>query len=195
MNAKHASRNRTHSYLLHGLLVCGICGYTLYGRKRGRYGYYYCPNSKGQKREHSTPHTCSPRADGIEKQVWEALSDLLRQPRRITQAWEAEKAAAGQSPDQIHRYKRRCQTLQQERKRLIDAYQGGVITPEEFSQRQNPLLFELKKPENRLSNYDQRQETTISLKEFTAQVETALNTTDENTQQDILRKLIDHSCG
>lgn len=192
MNVQCASRNSSHSYLLHGLLVCGICGHTLYGRKRGAYRYYYCPNIKGQKRAPQLPHTCSARADSIEEQLWAALADLLRQPQRIAEAWEAEKAAESQPPAQLQRWQGRCQILKAERKRLLDAYQAGVIALEELSQRSNPLSQELKKLENRLAAYQQHPTTTFSLESFTNQVETALKTTDEKTQQDILRMLIDH---
>lgn len=192
MNAKYAPRNCDHPYLLHGLLVCGICGHTLYGRKRGGYRYYYCPNTKAEQRELHTAYPCSFRADTIEEQVWEALADLLRQPQRIAQAWEAERVAESQPPSQIQRWERRGQTIREERKRLLDAYQAGIITLEEFSQRTNPLIREMKKLEHRLDAHQQHPKAIISLKSFTDQVETALKTTDEKTQEDILRMLIDH---
>ena len=86
MNSQTAARNSRRSYLLRGLLICGVCGSILQGRtQRGR-SYYRCPHG-GKHRAPNVPiHTCSIRADVVESQVWQALADLLRQPERVQEA-------------------------------------------------------------------------------------------------------------
>jgi site-specific DNA recombinase len=70
-----------------GILHCGACGWrmrTSVSQKRGsvrRYFYYQC-----NKRHHEAaacPNRKNYRADKIEPQVWEFVSDLLKEPERL----------------------------------------------------------------------------------------------------------------
>jgi site-specific DNA recombinase len=192
MNIKYAHRNSHYHYLLHGLLVCGICGQTLYGRKRGAHRYYYCSNPKGQKTPGIAAHRCSLRADALEHQVWVALSDLLSHPQQIKLAWEAEVAAQKQPETQRLRAQQQLKNLRKERKRLLDAYQAGAISLEEFSLRQNPLIQQSKKIENSLNRFSLQKTTSISLETFTKHIEVALKATDDQTKQEMIRLIIDH---
>ncbi len=53
LSGKHTGRSRTHTFLYRGYLNCAVCGckYTA-SRKKTKYDYYYCTNSKGTCQEH-----------------------------------------------------------------------------------------------------------------------------------------------
>lgn len=192
MNVHLSKRNnRKHTYLLRSLLVCGVCGRTLQGRAQKGVTYYRCPGG-GKHRPSGVPkHTCSVRSDVVEKLVWEALAELLRNPDHIWDAWHAHRAEQSATPNQVTRQQKRKTHLQQQCQRLLDAYQAGVLSLEELTERQNPLTLELQKLENQLSVTQSVIQTEISLDRFTQQIEQALRTTDVRTQQEVIRLLIE----
>ena len=191
MNAQMAARNSRRTYLLRGLLICGVCGSILQGRtQRGR-SYYRCPHG-GKHRAPNTPvHTCSIRADVVEFQIWQALADLLRQPERIQEAWIAHKEAQTQPPSQISRWRQRQKSLQNQRQRLLDAYQAEALSLDELTRRQNPIVLELRELDTRLAASEQVTAVDVSLTQFTAQIERALHSVDLKTQQEVIRLLIE----
>ena len=121
MQTRFAPRNSQHTYVLRGLLVCSVCGHTLQGRTQRRVSYYTCVYG-GKRRPPDLPlHTRSLRSDLVEPLIWQALADLLREPQRIHDA-----LAAVMQPTAVvsERDARRQHLLQQQRQRLLDAYQG-----------------------------------------------------------------------
>ena len=67
MRTRFARRNSRHTYLLRGLLVCGVCGYTLQGRTQKGTVTYVCTHG-GKHRPPGIPHhTCTIRADLIDR--------------------------------------------------------------------------------------------------------------------------------
>jgi site-specific DNA recombinase len=141
-------------YLLRCLVKCGECGLGMNGVrllskcKKYEYLYYAC-------RGHS-PLTCgraakctaqSVRADRLDQVVWQALRDLLRQPRVIPQLHESWAAAKQQrltslsaQQEQLLRHQQR---LERQDQRLLDAYQTEIINLEEFKTRRQKLSAEL----------------------------------------------------
>jgi len=192
MNTRFARRNSRHPYLLRGLLVCGTCGHTLQGRtdKGGivryscSYGGVHCP--AGVPR-----HSCCVRGDMVEPLVWGALADLLREPQRIRESWEALNHEPSVVPDEHRRWQHRRDLLAKQRQRLLDAYQAGAISLEEFTARQNPLQVELRELEKRLAGSPQGEPSQISLELFTQRIEQALTASDVETRQEVLRLLIE----
>lgn len=191
LNAKMAARNGRRTYLLRGLLVCGVCHRLLQGRCEQGHIYYRCPHGGKRRPSHVPQHTCSIRADVVEAQVWQALADLLHQPQLIRDAWQAHRQTQTQPTSQVDRWQRRQQQLQGQRQRLLDAYQGGVLSLDELTQRQNPLFLELRELETRLAAAATVATTDISLQHFTAHIERALHAPDVKTQQDVIRLLIE----
>lgn len=191
MNSQTAARNSQRTYLLRGLLVCGVCQRTLQGRCQGGHRYYRCPHGGKHRTPDILAHTCSLRADAIETQVWHALADLLRQPERVQAAWQAHQQAQTQPPSQVSRWQQQQQQLQNQRRRLLDAYQSGALELDELTQRQNPIVLELRQLETRLAAADRVAVADISLTRFTSQIEQALHSTDAQTQQEVIRLLIE----
>ncbi len=191
MNARFAQRNSRRTYLLRGLLVCGTCGYTLQGRTQRGIVYYTCTHGGVHCPPGVPRHTCSVRGDVVEPLIWQALTELLRDPQRIQDAWEALQAEQAATPSELHRWQQRQTLLRKQRQRLLDAYQAGVISLEELIERQNPLDVELRELQKRLADAPQSPPLQVSLETFTQRVEQALVTSDVETQQEVLRLLIE----
>jgi site-specific DNA recombinase len=188
MQTRFAPRNSQHTYVLRGLLVCSVCGRTLQGRPQRSVSYYTCVYG-GKRRPPDLPlHTRSLRSDLVEPLIWQALADLLREPPRIHDAW-----AAVMQPTAVvsERDARRQHLLQQQRQRLLDAYQAGLLQLDELTQRQNPLELELQELQKRLAHNPAPAPVQISLAAFTERIQHALAASDDETKQEVLRLLIE----
>jgi site-specific DNA recombinase len=190
MNARFARRNARRSYLLRGLLVCGTCGYTLQGRSQREMVYYTCPHGGVHCPPDIPHHTCSLRGDLVEPLIWQALADLLREPQRIQQAWQALQAEQA-SPGEVQRWQQRQSLLCKQRQRLLDAYQAGALSLEELIERQNPLDIELQELKQHLAQAPSQPPLLLSLETFTQRIEQALAASDVETRQEVLRLLIE----
>lgn len=191
MNTRFSPRNSHTPYLLRSLLVCSVCGYTLQGTKTRDILYYRCTHGGAQRPQDAPPHTCSLRADGVEPLVWQALTDLLHDPQRIQLAWQAICQTQTTAPDQLQRWQQRRSQLQQQRKRLLDAYTAEVISLDELTERQNPLLLEMKQIEKDLALAPPSLPIQVDLDSFSDQIRLALAAPDFETKQEVLRLLID----
>ena len=191
MNTRFAQRNSRRPYLLRGLLVCGICGYTLQGRTQNETSTYACVHGGAKCLPDVAPHTCSVRADEVEPLIWETLAQLLRDPHQIQAAWDALQAAQRTSPSDLHQWQQRQAMLQKQRQRLLDAYQAEVISLPELIERQNPLEVELRQLEKQLAQASSTSSLELSLHTFTQHIERALTASDIETQQEVLRLLIE----
>lgn len=187
MQTRFAPRNSQRTYVLRGLLVCSACGHTLQGRTQRGVAFYTCVYGGQQRPPDVAPHTRWLRADVIEPLIWQALVDLLREPQRISAAW----AATQTTPPVTERETQRQRLLQQQRQRLLDAYQAGLLTLDELIQRQNPLDLELQALQKRLAEHPPAAPAQISLETFTERIEHALTATDAETKQEVLRLLIE----
>jgi len=192
MNAQFAMRNARRTYLLRGLLVCGVCGHILQARTvQGQATYYACRYG-GKYRDPDKPiHTCTVRADFIEPLVWRALTDLLRNPTRIRDAWEALHAETQPQSAEVQAWQQRCTQLQQQTQRLLDAYQCGLLTLDELRPRRERLQRELRGLEARLAQVTAHPPVELALDIFTQRITQALQAPDPETQQEVIRLLIE----
>ena len=148
--AENEKRNRQGKrgvkHLLQGLLQCQCCGYAYYGKpvsrsaakgKIVRYAYYRCIGTDafrfgGQR----ICHNKQVRTDLLEEAVWDDVRSLLRDPKRVADEYERRlqrndektKGTSNQLVSQIQKTKRTIA-------RLIDAYEDGLLTKEEFEPR------------------------------------------------------------
>jgi site-specific DNA recombinase len=185
--SRFAQRNSQQTYLLRGLLVCSVCGHTLQGRTQRGVGFYTCVYGGTQRPPEAPPHTRWLRGDVVEPLIWQALGNLLQDPQRIHDAW----AALQTTPTPVAGDTHRRHLLQQQRQRLLDAYQAGAVTLEELIQRQNPLDLELQELHKRLADQPTPAAVQISLAAFTERIEHALAASDAVTKQEVLRLLIE----
>ena len=202
MNQKFASRNNNrHFYLLRSLLVCGVCGRTLVGRTsgKGQQVYYSCTNQGKQRDPDVAPHTCSIAGPVIEPLVWEAVSELLRHPALLADAWEAQGTAEEADPDEADRLQKRLRALERQRSRLLDAFQDELLDKDELARRKTRLDAEQEALEQRieqLTRQSRRQQAKAQMLEdfatFCQRIETALADPTPEVQQEVIRLLVDH---
>ncbi len=149
-NTRFSGRNTRTPSLLQGLCICEQCGYSM-GRlldSRGSTKYYRCLGSEPWRfPEGAVCDNPKINADAIDAEVWKAVVELLEAPELIQAEIDRRiKATRDQGPAQ-----RRKDELQKERmsfgkqnRRLVDAYQQGVISLDELRDRTGPLQTRLR---------------------------------------------------
>jgi len=189
MQARYAQRNARRPYLLRGLLICGVCGYTLQARTQKGTVTYYCKHGGCHCPDGVPQHTCSLRADCVDALIWQSLADLLDNPDQIRQAWHALQSEPA-TENEYQRLQQRQGAIHKQRQRLIDAYQAGLISLEELRQRQNPLESQLQSLHSRLTTLTQPR-TEIALEDFNQAIQRALSSCAFETRQEVIRLLIE----
>jgi hypothetical protein len=204
MNQKFAARNNTQRfYLLRSLLVCDVCGRTLTarGRANGKEGAvtYYCTN-RGKHRDPDVPeHKCSVKGEEIEPLVWDAVSNLLRNPRLIEEAWQHEQTDVESDVDEVARLQARQRALERRWTRLLDGFQDGLLDKEELALRKIHLDQERDSIDQRLKTLirQQRQQQAKGqmiqdFETFCHQMLEKLDVLTPERKQEVIRLLIDH---
>jgi site-specific DNA recombinase len=142
-NQKSASRNnKSHRYLLRSLVGCGACKQGSNARTTwdGR-SYYVCRGHNAVVPEHKCRTRHVPAAQ-LEELVWEDLCKVLIHPEHIRNALE--RAHGGEwVPQEL---KARLKTvgkaithIERQKRRLLDAYLGGVIELPELERKRREL--------------------------------------------------------
>jgi site-specific DNA recombinase len=164
-NARLAFRNNAkHNYLLRCLMTCGTCGRSMHGRTslsgNGNVHQYY--SCAGKDRILSARETACPqppiKARDIEHAVWDHVAALLRDPARLVAQFErfvtgdggmARDKACGQQ------LSARLSRMEQADRRLIDAYQAGVLSLEELADRRQQLASQRRAVEQQQKHHHQ----------------------------------------
>jgi site-specific DNA recombinase len=210
--AENKKRNRQGrrgaKYLLQGLLKCDCCGYSYYGKparggraagKTRRYTYYRCIGMDAYRfGGHRICDNKQVRASVLEEAVWEDVSDLLRDPERIQQEYQRRltddndesSLAVKQNEAAINKMKRSIA-------RLIDAYEDGLLTKEEFEPRMRQgktRLARLQDEQSRLLNRASEQEelkcVVSHIDEFAKQLAVGIETLSWTDKREIIRALV-----
>ena len=145
-NRQFASRNNTaQSYLLRGLVSCGVCGLACFGRcLRSQHRYYCCRGKLSAFHSHRGTK-CRSRfipAEPIESLVWEDLCRLLTHPEAIGYALERAHGGHWLPQDLQGRrdvLKRGQVRVEQQIERLTEAYLSEVVGLEEYRRRRHDL--------------------------------------------------------
>ncbi len=201
---------RGQRYLLQGLVVCQRCGYAYYGKaislraakgRRRDYAYYRCVGSDAHRfGGHRLCHNPQVRTDRLDAAVWQAVVDLLNDPRRLAAEYERRlrqiregdpacpDAAALDGP---------IAKLTRGIGRLIDGYAEGLLDKTEFEPRLASFRQRLGAlEEQRRAALDQAAlQTTLSLlvgrlDEFAGTVRGRLADADWALQRDLIRLLV-----
>jgi site-specific DNA recombinase len=200
LNKKFASRNnKRHLYLLRGLLVCE-CGRTLVGRSYANGTVrYYCTN-QGSNRSLAEPCPCPP-LDGnvVEPLVWQAVAELLADPQLILDYYLARQDESDVTPHELKRVHQELSRIENQRQRLLDAYQAEIIELDELETRRQALNQQRQVLEQRLSELKQlaqqqaRQDALASdVAEFCENIKSVLQSPTPEEQQQVLRLVVDH---
>ncbi len=191
--------------LLQGLMVCARCGYTYHGaysnpKKKHPYRYYRCGASNPSRM--GAESTCKNRLLNMSKTdaaVWTDVRDILLDPRRLAE--EHHRRVSGAPTEDTPRaalWARRIASLRRGIARLIDAYQNGDISKEEFEPRIRVSRERLAQLEGMASKVEDRERCEEELKqvigqleEFSKQIKDRLDTCDFQARRDIIRALVE----
>jgi site-specific DNA recombinase len=217
--AQRASRDNSkfnprgaHSgrYLLRGLIQCGHCHaactcHTMPTRNGSKNHYYYCSNHDvitAGGRDALCPER-NIRSDALDAFVFEQVRLALLHPQQLTDG-EREltlrtPAGADELVDlQLQRLERRLSHAQQERSRLLDAYQADLITLDELTRRSNTIASrhdELTRERDTLqqkrSELAQQKHLQHAIATFARRVSSNIDRLDFDARQKLLRLVID----
>jgi site-specific DNA recombinase len=202
-NQKFATRNNhRHSYLLRGLLVCGVCGHTLAGRtdENGNrtYGCYYggihCPPDLPR-------HRCSISANTIDSLVWEAVVGLVENPKLIAQAWVStdQPQSASAEIGEKKRLENRLRTLDRQQERLLDLFQDEHLDKAVFLERKQRLEDERQTIQVHLLSFERennseqvKQQLMDNFDLYCHRIQANLVNPSPELKKEVIRLLIDH---
>ncbi len=147
-NRRFSGRKTIEPTLLQGLCVCAECGYTMgrnsgSGGRPGRRHYYRCHGIDGWRRPQGAVCDNPPvRADALDTAVWDEVLALLEHPELIQSEINRRLAAANETVSHDRRVdalRAEAAGLQRQMRRLLDAYQEGLVGLDELRERNGPL--------------------------------------------------------
>ncbi len=134
---RYRQRRRGAKYLLQGLLKCGCCGYSYYGKpvsratsrgKTRKYAYYRCIGTDAYRfgGERICPNK-QVRTDLLEDAVWEDVCSLLSDPARARKEYERRLSGDDENSSLLlKQHGSELSKLKRSIARLIDAYEDGL---------------------------------------------------------------------
>ena len=150
-NRRFSPRKTADPTLLQGLCVCAECGYTI-GRNsgnsgKGSYGkriyYYRCHGVDSWRRPQGAVCNNPPvRADELDAEVWREVLALLENPQLVRSEIDSRLAAANDTASNDRRMaalRAESSRNQTRMRRLLDAYQEGLVTLDELREMNAPM--------------------------------------------------------
>jgi len=210
--AENKRRNRQGGrgakYLLQGLLQCACCGYSYYGKQLSRsgrhgkeidYAYYRCVGTDAYR--FAGERVCDNkqvRTDLLEEAVWDDVCQLLRDPDRVRREYErrldggSQQASARRKQLETTTYK-----VQRAIARLIDVYEEGLLTKEEFEPRIRASKSRLSRlqEEEKILSAEQSEQAQLHLvidhlEAFQKQLANGLDELDWHARREVIRLLV-----
>lgn len=190
-------------WLLRGLLRCGLCGHAVVCRRSpssngGFNDYYHCRNRS------DTPTPCSApciRAPELDAFVWAEVVRTLTHPHLLR---EAVAGGATLSTDatllaeQTALLQRRLQATRNERQRLVDGYQAGVLQLPELEPRlarlqlrEEEAQLELDRLQRLQQEYGEEKELGDRLDLLAHRLQGEIDTLSFHQRQALLRNVLD----
>jgi len=203
-------RTEPGQWLLRGLVKCGVCQVgTNCHKMRGRNGtwhrYYHCRNHDPIKAG-GTDRRCTERnirSDALDAFVFDQVRAALLRPDVLT-AGEQALAVRTPTPDdellaaELARLDHKLDAADAERRRLIDAYQAGLLELPELQRRAADIEHRRRDLEQRRNALTaQRQELTRNnqlrhrVRDVATRVLTVIDTLDFDQKQTLLRLLVE----
>jgi site-specific DNA recombinase len=202
MNRQKAPRNnKRHPYLFRGLLVCATCGHTLIGRTYKDRTTYACNHGGKNGAPDLPPHHCSISEALAEPLIWQALTDLLHNPKLIAQAWQTspEDETPSMERNEKERLEHRNKLLERQQERLLDLFQEEHLTKEAYLERKQRLAQDQKAIRDRLhvleqkAGLEQYKQTRIAdFEQFCQRIQASLLNPTHEQKLEVIRLLIDH---
>lgn len=203
-NSKFSPRNNTrHTYLLRGLVRCGVCGKAYSGvtnKARGReYQYYVCNQrypTPGEERctSHHVPLAL------LEGAVWDTVAQLVQEPGKLESEYQSRLATSEQdsSEQERKRLESELRRLDKAADRFLDLYGDEHFDREQLDNKLYENSGQKKAIKEQLQVLDQRkreeairQRKWKDLQSFCDAVKAGLNNLAEDERQKLLRLLIE----
>jgi site-specific DNA recombinase len=197
-------------FLLRGLVQCGRCHvgcscHQMRGRNGTHHHYYYCRNHSlinagGQ--QHRCPER-NIRSNELDNFVFEEVKRALLNPRQLTAGEHELSLHTPQSDhnliaEQLTRLERRLAHAQQERTRLIDAYQANLIDLNDLTRRSasitarhHELTQEHDALQRRQHDLTQQERLHHAIATFAQKVTESIDDLDFDARQKLLRLAIE----
>jgi len=202
MNSQTASRNnKRHVYRLRGLLVCAACGHTLVGRTYKDQVTYSCIYGGKNGAPDLPTHRCSIAEMVVEPLIWQAMTELLQNPKLIAQAWltTPDDPASIVEQGEKERLENRIKFLDRQQERLLDLFQEEHLEKDAYLERKQRLDQEQQAIQNRLHEADQKtsleqskQALLAEFEQYCQRIQTNLANPTPEQKQEVIRLLIDH---
>jgi site-specific DNA recombinase len=175
-----ANKNKRHSYLLSGLIRCGICGLMYIGTttttNKGKLGYYRC----GGKIDYRGKllgkcHNRYVRQMDIERNIWNLCLSLINNPEEAIRELVATSNTEVQNIEQEKiTLEKALKDKEKERQKILELYRKGIITQDDVEQQFELIARERKQIEFRIKEIKKIQTQTIKEKELRDKLETLL---------------------
>lgn len=182
-------------YLLSGLLKCGICGGSLFGRSTSKHGqiinrYYCCSNKYNSKK---IEDTCSSKlipAKMLEDAVWNKVKSMLLNKDGIFEAIEKLRFTQTQQKSGEHLYKL-LKNKEEEKQKIITLFVNSLINEEDFTLRVKRVENALDKIQKEIDkNKETKWETDMSIENIPNIIEMYLEKLTIYDKNNLLQKLI-----
>jgi site-specific DNA recombinase len=197
-------------FLLRGLVQCGHCHvgcscHQMRGRNGTRHHYYYCRNHSiiNAGGQHNRCPERNIRSNELDAFVFNEVKRALLDPRQLTAGERELTLRAPQSDhdliaDQLERLERRLAHTQQERTRLLDAYQANLIDLAELTRRStsitarhHELSHEHAALQHQQSELAQQKRLQHAIATFAQKVSQSIDDLDFDARQKLLRLVIE----
>ena len=198
INILHAARNTKEPGLLQGLVICGECGYPFYKRSRKQNGMlksnYHC-RSKVDKKLKKCSNSCMNQNE-LDTLVYNEVMKLIKNPLIIHEELSrraSEKSNNAETEKKKDNLKKERSKILQERDRLLDGYQKGLINLKELSSRQIVLDDRSKECDNQLKSleaYKFQQELGVDLRVSLESILKGMQSKAEELSLDQKQKLV-----
>jgi site-specific DNA recombinase len=201
-NQQLAKRNAQHTYLLRGLVSCGVCRLSCTGRAlhaATSYQYYVC---RGKLSAVSSDRLtrCASRltpATQLDALVWADLCQVLQHPELVRETLMRAQAGAW-VPEEVQRRQASLRAVRaglvRQQARLLEAYLAEVVDLPTFEAKRQELLHQesdVQARERELAAQTQRAQDVATLAASTSEVLQRLALGLENATADQQRELVE----
>jgi site-specific DNA recombinase len=204
-NKRFSARRTIEPTLLHGMMVCGECGYAYYRtstRTSKRKIYYYrCLGSDDYR--HVNGRVCQNRPvrqDYLDKVIWKQVIKLLEDPELIRQEIQRRiKQIQDSNPTRKRKEVLDKEITRQQRgiEKLLDAYQEGLLRLDELRsrlpglrKRSEALQLELRSLETASADWQMFLRLADNIGNFLQRLRSTADTLDVIERQKILRLVV-----
>ena len=189
-NTKMSKRNRKHTYLLHGLVKCGLCGLSCVGQSHSSRGqwYYRC---------HDRSKVCpgiNVRGDKLDTRIWDDIKEYVYNPgetaQLVAQEIDQEQDNTQAVLSDIAKIDQTIQEAGKQRSWVIDQGKRGLISNEEAEQALMETKVEIemlnarkRELEGQIAYHDSRQDYVTQIEAMLSDLRESVNNADETTKE------------